>query len=434
VNTPFLYPGLIFLFLLLSVFFAGSETALMAVNRLKLKVLAESGDTGAAEVKKLISNTDRLLGVVLLGNTLSNIAAASLVTYVVASYAPADWVEELGMVSTIVLTIIVLIFCELTPKIIAAGYAEQVARLVVRPMGFFLSALAPFTALAAWVSGHTVRLLGLQPNASPFAHAPSEEEVRAVIASASPAGIAEEKKEMLHKVFEIGATQVRGVMIPRTEVTSADLAAPVRETLQLIARTHYSRIPVYRGTFDNIVGILYVKDLLPLLDRPSEIRLHALLRPVHFVPDTARLEIVLQQLQSMHLHMAVVVDEFGGVEGVVTLEDLLEEIVGEIRDEHDTEIESIRSLGPELYSVAGNLPVKDFNRFFGVKIPDNPQYTTIVGFLQSRTGRLMHEGENVRFQQVTFSIEKVEGFKTISVRVRVPSVKAQDAPEPAATR
>jgi magnesium and cobalt transporter len=145
------------------------------------------------------------------------------------------------------------------------------------------------------------------------------------------------------------------------------------------------------------------------------------LRPVHFVPDRARLEVVLQQLQSMHLHMAVVVDEFGGVAGIVTLEDLLEEIVGEIRDEHDTEIESIRSLGGDLYSVAGNLPVKDFNRFFDAQIPESHEYTTLVGFLQSRTGRLLHEGETVRYQDLSFSIEKAEGFKIASLRVRVPA-------------
>jgi CBS domain containing-hemolysin-like protein len=287
-------------------------------------------------------------------------------------------------------------------------------------MRFFLAVLAPIAALSARIANGAVRLAGLHASTSPFAYAPTREEVRAVIESAAPSGIAAEKKEMLHNVFEIGATRVRAVMIPRTEVTAAEAGTPLADIRELIARTHYSRIPVYRTTFDNVIGILYVKDLIPLLDRGDAVHLPSVLRPVHFVPDRARLEAVLQQLQSMHLHMAVVVDEFGGVAGIVTLEDLLEEIVGEIRDEHDTEIESIRSLGGDLYSVAGNLPVKDFNRFFDAHIPDSHDYTTLVGFLQSRTGRLLHEGEHVRFQDLTFSIEKVEGFKTASLRVRVP--------------
>ena len=222
-------------------------------------------------------------------------------------------------------------------------------------------------------------------------------------------------------------------MISRTDVTAADISTPVPEILELIARTNYSRIPIYRASFDNIIGILYVKDLLPHLYRPGNINLQAILRPVHFVPDMAPLQTVLRQLQSMHRHMAVVVDEFGGVEGIVTLEDLLEEIVGEIRDEHDTEIEAIRALGPDLYSVAGNLPVRDFNRFFGTKIPESRDYTTVVGFLQARTGRLLQEGENVRYQDLTFSIEKVEGFKTVTVRVRAPAARPERPEEQPST-
>jgi len=230
----------------------------------------------------------------------------------------------------------------------------------------------------------------------------------------------EEKKEMLSNIFEIGATQVRTIMIPRIDVTAVDISEPVSKILSVVSRSNYSRIPVYRDNFENIVGILYVKDLLQHLQRPGEINLQVLLRPVHFVPDTARIDSVLRQLQSMHLHMAVVVDEFGGVEGIVTLEDLLEEIVGEIRDEHDTEIESVRELGSNLYAIAGSLPVKDFNRIFPGRLPESRDYTTVVGFLEARTGRLLHEGETVQYQDMTFWIEKARGFQILTIRVRVP--------------
>lgn len=403
----------------------------MAVDRLRLKFLAESGDKTAASIKDIVSNPDRFLGVILLGNTISNIGAASLVTFVVTSYVPRDRTETAGIVSTIVLTLIVLIFCELSPKMLAAAHSEALCRRLIGPIRFSMWFLSPFARLAGRLANVIVRLAGMSAPASPFAHALSEEEIRAIIEGSATATIADEKKEMLANVFEIGATRVRSVMIPRMEVTAVEVDAPVREILDLVQKTNYSRIPVYRQNFDNILGILNVKDLLQKLGGDGEINLKVMLRPAHFVPDMATLEAVLHQMQSMHLHMAIVVDEFGGVEGIVTLEDLLEEIVGEIRDEHDMETESVRELGPNLYSVAGSLPVKDFNRMFDVEIPESPDYATIVGFLQARTGRLLQEGESIRYKKLAFSIEKVEGFKAVSVRVRLPLAKSAEPASPA---
>lgn len=402
----------------------------MAVDRLRLKVLAESGDKTAASIKEIVSNSDRLLGVILLGNTIANIGAASTVTFLVTSYAPRDRIETAGIVSTIALTLVVLIFCELSPKMLAAAHAEALCRKLVGPIRVSMWLLSPFARLAGRLANVVVRLAGMSAPASPFAHALSEEEIRAIIEGSTAATIAEDKKEMLANVFEIGATRVRSVMIPRMEVTAAEVDAPVREIIDLVQKTNYSRIPIYKQKFDNILGILNVKDLLQKLGGEGDINLKLMLRPAHFVPDMATLEAVLRQMQSMHLHMAVVVDEFGGVEGIVTLEDLLEEIVGEIRDEHDIETESVRELGPNLYSVAGSLPVKDFNRMFDIEIPESPDYATVVGFLQARTGRLLQEGESIRYKKLTFLIEKVEGFKAVSVRVRLPVAKpSEPAPQ-----
>jgi len=395
----------------------------MAVDRLRLKFLVESGDKAAASVKEIVSNSDRFLGVILLGNTIANIGAASIVTFLVTTYVPRDRAETAGIISTVILTLIVLIFCELTPKMLAAAHSEAICRRLVGPVRFTIWLLSPFARLAARLANVIVRLTGMSAPASPFAHALSEDEIRAIIEGSATATIADEKKEMLANVFEIGATRVRSVMIPRMEVTAVEVDTPVREILDLVQKTNYSRIPVYRQKFDNIMGILNVKDLLQKLGSKVEINLNVMLRPAHFVPDMATLDSVLRQMQSMHLHMAVVVDEFGGVEGIVTLEDLLEEIVGEIRDEHDTETESVREMGPNLYSVAGNLPIKDFNRVFDAGIPESPDYATIVGFLQARTGRLLREGESIRYKKLAFSIEKVEGFKAVSVRVRLPAAK-----------
>jgi putative hemolysin len=403
----------------------------MAVSRLRLKYLAEAGDKRAQFIKHTIANPDRLLGVILLGNTIANISAASLVTYLVATYSPSDMVQTMGLLASAALTIVILIFCELTPKIIAATHAEQAARKLVWPIRVSMWLLSPLAALAAFIANHLVRLMGLATNASPFAHALSEEEIRSIIAGSSDMVMAGARKEMLHNVFEIGDTQVREIMIPRTDVTALEISAPIPEILGLFGKTHYSRIPVYRQNFDNMIGILYGKDLLPHMQHPGDINLQVLLRPVHFVPDSARLEPVLRQMQSMHLHMGIVVDEFGGVEGILTLEDLLEEIVGEIRDEHDTETEPVRELGPGVFSVAGNLPVREFNRSFEIKIPESREYATIAGFLQTRTGRLLQAGESVRYQGLNFVIDKTDGLKIVQVRIRVPVTKEDKSAIPA---
>jgi putative hemolysin len=415
-----LYIALLLLLLLLSVFFSGAETAFTAVNRLRLKYLTDSGDKKAEIIKRIVSNPDRLLGVLLLGNTISNIAAASLVTYLIAEYFPQN-TEKISLAATFLLTIVVLIFCELTPKIISAAHAEAVSRQILLPIRILLWLLGPFARMASWVSNRLVQLMRFAPSSSPFVHALSEDEIKAIIAGSSADGLGEDKREMLHNIFEITATEVRSVMIPRVDVTTVNIDDPMSDTLAKIRQTHYSRFPVFRGSLDNILGILNVKDLLPYLQRPQDINMEVLLRPAPYVPETARIDAALRQLQAMHQHMAIVVDEFGGVDGIVTLEDLIEEIVGEIRDEHDTETELVHPLGPGLFSIAGSLPVKDFNRMFEQKIPESKEYATVVGFLQTRTGRLLREGETLRFQELTFSIEKVDGFRTVSIRVKMPA-------------
>ena len=404
--------------MVLSVFFSAAETSYTAVNRLRLKYQAEAGDKQAKAIKEILSNPDRILGVILFGVTVAEIAAAGIVTYLIASQTASQYAEIISLAASILFSMVILIFCELTPKIIAAAYPEQISRMLLLPIRITIRILFPFARLAAWIANRIVRIAGLDPHTSPFAHGPSEEEIKAMIAGSSEANMPIEKKEMLHNIFEIGATQIREVMIPRVEVTAVEIDDDIPKILDVVNKTNYSRIPIYRQNFDNPIGILNVKDLLQYVRKNEEINLQALLRPAHFVPDSAPLDFVLRRMQSMHLHMAIVVDEFGGIEGIVTLEDLLEEIVGEIRDEHDTEIEDIRELGPNLYSVAGKLPVKDFNRFFDEKLPEAPEYSTLAGFLEALTGRLLPEGETVQYQSLTFTMEKIEGFRIVSIRVR----------------
>jgi putative hemolysin len=400
------------------VFFSAAETAYIAVNQLRLKSQADAGDKQAAAIHRIVVNPDRLLGVILFGVTVAEISAAGLVTTIITSYVAPQYAEISSLIGSIVFAFIILIICELTPKIIAASHPDLVSRKLLFPVRLLISFLSPFARLASWMANGLVKIIGVDTTVSPFTHGPSEEEIKAMIADAGEAGMPNEKKAMLHNVFEIGGTHIREVMIPRGDVTAIDIDTNLADILDTVHKTNYSRIPVYRKNFDNPAGILYVKDLLQYLHKTdTDINIRALLRPVHFVPDSARLDVILRRLQSMHLHMAIVVDEFGGVEGIVTLEDLLEEIVGEIRDEHDTEIEAIRKLGQNTFSIAGNLPVRDFNRYFNEKIPEAQEYSTIAGFLEALTGRLLPEGETIRYENLVFTIEKAQGFRIISIRV-----------------
>jgi putative hemolysin len=417
-----LYLALLVFFIVLSAFFSAVETAYTAVNRLKLKYQAESGDRQAEAIKGIVANPDRLLGVILFGVTVSEISAAGLATSMITSRFSKEHSEVAGIIGSIVFAFVFLIICELTPKIIAAAHPEKTSRKLLLPVRLSIICLNPFARLAAWLANRIVRIVGLNSGASPFAHSLSEEEIKAMIASSSETSVPDEKKVMIHNVFEIGATQIREVMIPRGEVTAIDIDDDLTKILDVVNKTRYSRIPVYRRNFDNPVGILYVKDLLPYVRKSDpDIDIHRLLSPVHFVPDSARLDVILRRFQSMHLHMAVVVDEFGGIEGVVTLEDLLEEIVGEIRDEHDTETEAVRKLSSNIYSVAGNLPIRDFNRYFDEKIPEASEYATLAGFLEALTGRLLLEGETIRYENLILTIEKAERFRIVSIRVRISS-------------
>jgi len=405
-----LYLGLLIFLIILSAFFSAAETAYITVNRQRLKYREDAGDRKAGVIRRIASNPDRLLGVLLFGVNVAEIAAAGLVTSFVISYSAPEYKEIAAIAGSLGFSFVILILCELTPKIIAAARPEQLSRRLLPPVRFFLVVFSPFARFAVWLANGLVRLAGLDAAASPFQHGVSQEEIKAMIAGAGEASMPSQKKHMLHKIFEIDTTRIREVMIPRGEVTAIDIDDDLEDILRVVNETNYSRVPVYRKNFDSPLGILHVKDLLQYLrKKDADINIHALLRPIHFVPDSARLDVVLRRFQAMRLHMAVVVDEFGGVEGIVTLEDLLEEIVGDIRDEYDTESESVRKIGPDVYSIAGNLPIRDFNRFFSDRIPEAPEYATISGFLEALTGRLLRDGETVHYEKLIFTIEKTQG-------------------------
>jgi putative hemolysin len=416
------YLGLLFFLIVISAFFSAAETAYITVNRQRLKYQEEAGDRKAGVIHRIVSNPDRLLGVFLFGVNVAEIAAAGIVTSLVISYCAPEYSEIAALAGSIGFSFVILIICELTPKIIASAHPEKLSRVLLPLVRFFIFVFSPFARFSTWLANCLARFMGLDAAASPFQYSISQEEIKAMIADAGEASVPSQKKHMLHNILEIDTTQIREVMIPRGEVTAIDINDDLADILDLVSKIHYSRVPVYRKNFDNLLGILHVKDLLQYIRKEdADIGILAMLRPIHFVPDSARVDVVLRRFQSMHLHLAVVVDEFGGVSGIVTLEDLLEEIVGEIHDEYDVEAESVRKIGPGAYSIEGNLPIRDFNRSFSDKIPEAPEYATIAGFLESLTGRLLREGEIIHYENLVFTVEKTDGFRIDAICVRTKS-------------
>src|SRR6516162_2426629 len=227
----------------------------------------------------------------------------------------------------------------------------------------------------------------------------------------------QEHARMLEKVLEFSERQVKDVMVPRMEVTAIDINTPFEDMLLIVESTRYSRFPIYQGVLDNVVGILHGKDLMPYLHHPKTFRLSQLLRKPVFVPDTARLNNAVRLLQSAQTHLGIVVDEHGGVEGIVTLEDLIEQIVGEIQDEHDVEVDSVSKHADGSVRIDASISVRELNDRLELNIPENGQYVTLAGFLLAKAGHIMKEGEEVIFEDCIFRVEQMIGRRIMRVRM-----------------
>jgi magnesium and cobalt exporter, CNNM family len=238
----------------------------------------------------------------------------------------------------------------------------------------------------------------------------------------------ESHARMLERLLEFSQRQVRDVMVPRLEVTSIDINTPFEDMLRVVESTRYSRFPIYQGVLDNVVGILHAKDLMPYLHHPKTFRLSQLLRKPMFVPDTARLNNAVKQLQNAQTHLGIVVDEHGGVEGIVTLEDLIEQIVGEIQDEHDIEVDSVAQHADGTIGIDASISVRELNERLGLNIPENGQYVTLAGFLLAKSGHIMKEGEEVSVDDCLFRIEQTIGRRIM--RVKLTRTVQEPQPQP----
>jgi putative hemolysin len=395
-----------------SAFFSGSETAVMALDRLRLKYLVQKKRRGAERMEALLENPDRFLGAILVGNNLVNIAASVFATTLLV-----DLYGDRGELLTIlILTPLLLIFSEITPKTYAAQHPEKVSFLVLRPVLAIMWLLTPVVWLVSGVSRGITRFVSGQAPRPVI----SEDEIRTLISVGEDAGVvAKEQRRMLLGVFELTQIRARDVMIPRTEIVAIEVGATFEEVLKVIRESQHSRFPVYEGTFDSILGIIHAKDILNYVGRPEEFNLGALVRPPYFVPESKRIGTLLQSFRRKQVHLAVVVDEYGGVEGIVTLEDVVEQIVGEIQDEYDVEEVLFREIGPGRYLVDGSISLRTLNRRFALQLSEE-HANTLAGFLLRTLGTIPQKGETCEAEGALFTVRKVVDRRVEEIEMLLP--------------
>ncbi len=417
-------------------FFVAAEFALVSVRKSRIEALVAEGSKSAARLLGLLNNLNVYISATQLGITLASLglgwvgepAVAALLKPVLMRFGEltgATFFASGAILHTIsfiiafsFITFLHIVFGELAPKTAALELSEKVALWCALPLQFFYKIFYPFIRVLDWTGTKTVRLFGLHPSGE-HGSSYTEDEIRQLVNVSHQSGhLNAEERRLINRVFEFSETTVKEAMIPRTEIVAISDKCTLEEIARAFRHHAYSRLPVYRGSLDDIVGFIHSKDLMPFLLRPKLFKLEKVVQKPMYVVDTARLEDVLRQMQREKFHFGFVVDEHGGVEGIITLEDLLEEIVGDISDEHDVEVnEQIQPEPDGCFTLDGGLAIRDLNRRLKMNLPVSEGYTTIAGFLMSEAGQLLSEGETVPFNGHIFKIEKVDKRRIIKVRM-----------------
>jgi len=406
---------LLLFFVVLSAFFTSSETALISSNPTTLEYLESKGSKKAGRVRRIQARIDAFLATINIGNTLVNAAAASLATYVVGELVADE--RTAVILATVGTTLVLLVFSEINPKIYAAHHPLKIAFLVSRPVRGFMILLYPFVKAFTLLSG----LLfppGKDREGSPRGTI-SVDETR-ILLTRGVRGMSAFGRNVITEILDIAARPVKEIMTPRPEVKAVEIGMSREQVLEVVQCEGFSRYPVYRGRLDHIEGLIHTKDLIASLIEGKGFDLPALLRKPFFIPESASVEQALLQMQERAVHLAFVVDEFGNMEGIVTLEDILEEIVGEIRDESDGAAETLAvPAGEGVWLVKGAARIKDVNKSLSLDLPESGDYSTLAGFLLSEFGRIPREGESCVHGPLKLSVEKMAKRHIGLVRIEV---------------
>jgi len=415
VSINSLFVVLFFLSLGCAAFFCSAETAFIGIQKLRLQHLIQSGHPAAKRVAKIVEQPEKFLATVLLGINFFETAVATLGTIIAVSLIRNEnWAVA---IATIVITIVTLVFAELIPKSLAVRYGERIALRYVKPLEIISTLLYPLVYILNHIGIRFTKLVGEGEIPKPTI---SEEEFRTAISIGEAEGVMEgNEAEMLHKVFEFTDRPVSKIMVPRTEIAWVAQGTKLSDFLNLYTQGRYSRFPVYKDNTDNVVGMLHAKDVLMKLTDESDSRdsvIDDLMRPAYFVPEGKRLGELLAEMRDGGHHAAVVVDEFGGIAGMVTLGQLTEEIVGDIHDELTGKEKDFIVTGDSTFQLDGGFRIEDANEELGLNLPSG-DYETVAGFILSQLGRIPKQGEQFKYQNLKFVITEIRGMKIAKVIV-----------------
>lgn len=403
--------GIILLFAL-RFFLALAELSLSSANKIRLLQKQDEGVRAADMVLRLIEQPERYLPTLLVLTLASDTGAAALAATLAAKYFPFAAAMATGVV-----TLLLFVYAEMVPKTFAINSPERVSMIVARPVGIITDLLYPLVYVFIQIANISVRLLGGRiSREGPYL---TEEEIKTMVSIGEEEGvIEEEEKEMIHSIFEFGDTVVREVMVPRIDMIAVEDSTTLSDVLKVIIQAGHSRIPAYRESVDNIVGVIYAKDILIEMNKPQGERhkIKKLLRPAIFVPESKRVSELLKELQKQKIHMAIVLDEYGGTAGLVTIEDLLEEIVGEIFDEYDLEEAMVEVVDDHTYRFDARADLGEAGELLGVEFPEDVA-ETIGGLVYNLLGHVPVKGESARFHNLRFVVQKVLGRRILKVLV-----------------
>jgi len=419
--------------ILLNAFFVAAEYGLVTSRRTRILELEHQGNRRARAVRRITSDPPRFIAAMQLGVTIASLAIGALGEQVLAHRFDRVMAGFLSVIlALLIVTFLHVVLGELVPKGIALGHPERTALAVSAPVRAFFFVFNPFIWLLQRSSELVLRALHQEPPTGE-GQAHSEAELRMLLSSSAEQGeIEHEEQEMLYKVFDFADKEVSDVMVPRPEVVALSVELPPEEALQAVLDSQYTRYPVYRGSLDEVVGILHVRDLIEAMhDRGiASVNLEEIVRPAIMVPETKDLGALLSDFRRTKQHMAIVIDEYGALEGIVTLEDLVEEIVGEIEDEFDLPDETVEQVDEDTVRIDGTFTIDDFNEQFKLDLPDE-DYHTVGGFVFGALGRTATPGDEVRHNGVLFRVDSVEGQRIDRLTVRFePSLQARER-EPA---
>jgi putative hemolysin len=420
---------LLALLICLNAFFAASEVSIVNVPKSRLKQLSEEGEKTAAIAERLAEESSRFLATIQVGVTLVGFFTAATAA-VTLSPGVSALISRLGLpldaqtsqrialfLITIALALVMLVLGELVPKNLAVQYAEPVALFVARPIDLLETVFSPLVRFPVFLANLITSIAGVQHEGGmPFI---TEEEIKTMVDAGEEGGIIEEdEKEMIYSIFKFGDTMVREVMVPRVDVVDLDVSTPIGAALNVIVAAGHSRIPVYEETVDNIVGVLYAKDLLTVLrDGDLSRPLHGLLRDAYFVPETKKVDELLEELQQSRVHIAIVVDEYGGTAGLVTIEDILEEIVGEIQDEYDLEEPLFKIVSEDEFIFNGRVALDEVNKLMAVELPREGS-ETLAGLIYSELGKMPTVGDEVLLDGIILTVLQIDGRTIRKVKVK----------------